>query len=366
MKEKLPLIRAKRESRLPLISIIIINFNGKKYVLNCLKSIFKNHYPNYEVIVVDNGSNDGSVEAIKKNFGNRKNVQALSLKKNFGPAYARNRGVEKAKGKYLGFLDNDTLVHPDWMKNAIPEFEKNKKLGIVQCKLLLAKEKNKIDYVGEFLGQNGFLVQIAKGGDKDEGQYNKKLKILAAKSAGMFIRKKTFQKAGGFDQDYFIYVEETDLGWRSWLAGYEALFVPESIVYHEFGTSTVILGKSKADFNAKFHGTKNYILTLFKNLETINLCKILSVHIFLWVGMAWFILFSGRFKQFIWIHQGIFWNIINFKKNLKKRVKIQEQRVISDEALFKIFMKRKSFFYFLHKVINPNQVGNAEGFLKSK
>lgn len=354
------------KKKFPLISIIVINFNGKKYALNCLKSIFNNHYPNYEIIVVDNGSIDNSVEAIKNNFKNKKNLQVLSLSKNFGPAYARNQGVKKAKGEYLGFLDNDTLVHPDWIKKAIPEFEKNKKLGIVQCKLLLTKEKKKIDYVGEFLGQNGFLVQIAKGGDEDRGQYNQKIKILAAKSAGMFIRKKTFEEAGGFDPDYFIYMEETDLGWRSWLAGYETLFIPESIVYHESGTSTLILGRGRTDFNSKFHGTKNYILTLFKNLDFINLWKILPVHLFLWIGLAWFMLFLGRRKQFLWIHQGIFWNILNFKKNLKKRNKIQKQRTISDRSLFKIVMRKRSFSYFLKKVIRPHQVGNAESFLKAK
>ena len=354
------------KEKVSLVSVIVINFNGKKYILNCLKSIFNNHYLNYEVIVVDNGSIDSSIKAIKDTFKNKKNLQVLILKKNYGPAYARNQGAKKAKGEYLGFLDNDTLVHPDWIKKAVFEFEKNKKIGIVQCKLLLAQEKNKIDYVGEFLGQNGFLVQIAKGGDKDQDRYNEKLKILAAKSAGMFIRKETFQKVGGFDLDYFIYVEETDLGWRSWLAGYETLFVPESIVYHESGTSTVILGKSKTDFNSKFHGTKNYILTLFKNLGFVNLWKILPIHILLWIGMAWFMFFNGRFQQFIWIHQGIFWNIINFQKNFRKRVKVQKQRVISDKDLFKIIMKRTSFSYFLDKVIKPHQVGNAESFLKSK
>ena len=350
--------------KLPLTSIIVVNFNGQKYILNCLKSIFKNNYPNYEIIVVDNNSTDGSIEAIWENYKSKKNLQVLNLKKNFGPAYARNQGVKKARGEYLGFLDNDTFVHPDWIKNAIPEFEKNQKLGIVQCKLLLANEKNKIDYVGEFLGQNGFLIQIAKGGDEDKGQFEQKMPIMAAKSAGMFIRKKVFDQIGGFDGDYFIYVEETDLGWRSWLAGYETLLIPKSIVYHESGTSTVILGKSRTDFNSKFHGTKNYILTLFKNLGTFNLWRILSVHIFLWIGLAWFMLLLGKRKQFLWIHQGIFWNVLNFRKNLKKRNIIQKRRVVSDRILFKTIMKKRKFYYFLKKVIFPHNVGNAESFLK--
>lgn len=352
----------------PKISIVIVNYNGKQYLDACIDSIFSSNTAiEMEIIVVDNSSTDGSIEYLKTKYNQYQDrFEIVALDENYGPAKARNEGVKVAKGDYIGFLDNDTMVDPEWANSVIAEFEKDKNVGIIQCKLLLAKEKNKIDYVGEYLGQNGFLVQRARVKEIDRGQYDQKVNILAAKSAGMFIRKKVFDIIGGFDDNYFIYVEETDLAWRSWLAGYTTKFIPESVVYHEFGTSSLILGKNKNNYNAKYHGTKNYILTLFKNLATINLLKILPLHIFLWAGLGWYSLLRGNGKTFIWINKGIIWNISNLKKNLYKRKIIQQKRKITDKELFKIIMRKRPFSYFLHKVTVKCKVGNAEGFIKSQ
>src|SRR3989338_2971976 len=338
-----------------LISAIIVNYNGKHYVKKCVDSLLASNTRNLEIIVVDNGSSDGSISALEKY---REKVNLLKLNENYGPAYARNQGVKVAKGRYIGFLDNDTLVDKDWARTAVKAFEKDEKLGIIQCKLLLNKERNRLDYVGEYLGQNGFLVQKAHAGEIDTKQYDKPVRILAAKSAGMFIRHNVFKKIGGFDEDYFIYVEETDLGWRCWLAGYECRYLPTSIVYHEFGTSTVILGKSKNNYNAKFHGCKNYILTLFKNLSFINLIKILPVHILLWEGLSIYALLKGSFKNFFWINKGIIWNLVNIRDSIKKRSKIQRNRKITDNELHAIVMIKKPFLYFLYKATNKHRVGN--------
>lgn len=349
------------------LSIVVVNFNGRTYLEKCVKSILNSNVVDYEIIIVDNGSTDGSVKNLESKFGKEWNrIKIVQLANNYGPAKARNDGVRESVGKYLCFLDNDTEVHPNWSVNAIREFEKDDNLGIVQCKLLLAKEREKIDYVGEYIGMNGFLIQRASAGEIDSGQYDQKVNILAAKSAGMFIRKESFYKAGGFDGDYFIYVEETDLGWRVWLSGYLVRYESTSIVFHEFGTSAVILGKDKNNYNAKFHGCKNYILTLLKNLNLWNVIRIIPLHVFLWIGLAWFILFKGNWRAFYWIHKGIFWNVVNLRKNLKKRAVIQESRKINDKELFKIIMKRKPFFYFLKKATGSHKVGNAEGFIKSK
>ncbi len=346
--------------RKPELSVIIVNYNGYSYASRCVKSVLSSKASSKEIILVDNHSTQSDVSLFKRNFGNK--ITIVSLKENYGPSKARNEGVKKSRGEYIAFLDNDTQVHPDWSNRAIKEFKSNKNIGIIQCKLLLLKEPTKIDYVGEYLGQNGFLVQRAKGGEIDTGKFNKKVELLAAKSAGMFIRREAFLSAGGFDSDYFIYVEETDLGWRSWLKGYKTVFLPSSIVYHEFGTSTVILSKAQNSYNAKFHGSKNYILTLIKNLSTLSLLKILPLHISLWVGMAVYIFFRGDYKSSIWILKGIGWNVVNLKKSLKKRVKIQKTRIISDKELFPTIMVKMPFTYFMHKVTKRHSVGNAKSF----
>lgn len=349
------------------ISIVIINHNGKDYLENCIRSVQgSNNNVNLEIVVVDNGSDDYLSE-IKNLVKNPFPLKLVSLDKNYGPAMARNIGVANSVGKYIGFLDNDTEVDKNWADLALREFTKNKKLGIIQCKLILAKERNKLDYVGEYIGTNGFLVQRAQAGEIDNSQYENKIIILAAKSAGMFIRRKTFFEAGQFDSDYFIYVEETDLGWRSWLVGYEAKYIPKSIVYHHFGTSSIILDKKVNDRNAKFHGTKNYILTLIKNLENINLIKILPVHVALWEGLAFYSLIVKRnFNNFKWINQGIFWNITNLNTSILKRNDINNRRLVSDKILLPKLMVKKPFFYFINKVITKQKVGNAEGFNKTK
>jgi len=347
------------------LSVVIVNYNGREYADKCIASVFASKTKNLEVIVVDNYSSDNSVKELTQRYScYGRNFQVIGLDQNYGPAKARNVGVKAARGEIIAFLDNDTLVDEFWAEAAIKEFSASAEVGAIQCKLLLSKERNKIDYVGEYLGQNGFLVQRARAGSTDTGKFNKRCEILAAKSAGMFIRKKVFEQAGGFDDDYFIYVEETDLGWRSWLSGYKVVYVPSSIVYHEFGTSSVILGKVKNNYNAKFHGCKNYILTLFKNLDSISLLKILPIHIVLWLGLAWYALLKRDAKSFFWIHKAVWWNVSNLRTSLYKRKIIQKNRKINDDDLFEIVMREKPLSYFIKKAVIPHKVGNAEGFIK--
>lgn len=327
----------------PKVSVIIVNYNGKDYLCRCLASVFKNNYKNYEVIVVDNSSTDGSVDYIKKKFAKKLgSLRLVELAKNYGPAKARNEGIKLSQGKCLAFLDNDTQVDKNWIIEALRLFRSNEKIGCVQCKLLLLKEKNKFDYAGEYLSPSGFLTQRAKYGEIDKGQYDQQVEILAAKSAGMFIRKDVFEKIGGFDEDYFIYMEETDLGWRSWLAGYKTVFCPHSVVYHEFATSAKVLSKDKHDYNVRFHGAKNYLMTLLKNLSFKQLVLILPKHIAIWLCFAFFLMVRGNFQSAFNILRGIGWNIVNLPKTFSKRKSIQAMRVIPDNLLFPIIVKKEN------------------------
>lgn len=319
----------------PLVSIIIVNYNGAKYLKNCLTSIFHNNYSNFEIIIVDNASTDNSISLVKKSFtSNLSKIKFVTLKKNYGPAKARNEGIKKSKGQYLALLDNDTEVDPNWIINALKLFQTNSKIGAIQCKLLLLDQKNKIDYVGELLGHQGFLKSIANYQEFDHHQYDDTKYILAAKSAGMFVSKTAFLKAGQFDPDYFIFMEETDLGWRIWLSNFKVIFCPNSIVYHQFSSTKNIVSPDFNNYLVRFHGTKNYIQTLIKNLGIKNLIKILPIHIFLWFCLASFLLITGKFKSSYNIYKGILWNLFNIKKTLKKRHQIQFRRQITDNQLF--------------------------------
>jgi len=345
----------------PRVSVIIANYNGKDFLCRCLDSVFKNSYDNYEVIVVDNGSTDGTVSSLREKFReNAGKIKYVELERNVGPAKARNDGAKIARGEYLAFLDNDTQVDTHWMGEALKIFEGDREVGSIQCKLLLAKERDRYDYAGEYLGQNGFLLQRARHGEIDKGQYDQQVELLAAKSAGAFIRKDVFDKAGGCDDDYFIYMEETDLGWRSWLAGYKTVFCPASVVYHEFGTSGRILSREENSFNIRFHGTKNYIMTLIKNLSARQMIVILPRHLFIWFCFALFLIGRGNFRSGYNVVRGICWDILHLPEIVSKRHRAQSLRKISDTLLFEKVMRRqplgakiKQFFISEKRLVTP-------------
>jgi GT2 family glycosyltransferase len=360
----------------PLVSIIIVNYNAQKYLEKCLASIAKNTYSNYEVIVVDNGSDSFTLQEsllIPQPLGLKsKNpkgfpqqafrLEIIPLKRNFGPAYARNRGAEKAKGKYLAFLDNDTEVEKNWLANAVEILEKDSSVGALQCKLLLNKKRDRFDYAGDYLTQWGFLAQAVEPNTKDGNQVPEGLEILAAKSAGMVVRKDVFKKIGGFDEDYFIYMEETDLCWRVWLSGKRVVFTNTSKVFHEFGT-TAFINPSLGHKNAKYHGTKNYIATLSKNLSLKKLLRILPIHLALWFGIAFFLVLKRDFKGGIFVLCGICYNLFHLPDTLQKRKIVQKMRCVTDGKLFSKIYHPALLTYFIKKMTGRSErIGLAKGW----
>jgi len=345
----------------PLVSIVIVNYNGKQYLKTCLKYVLKSKYPRFEIIVVDNGSSDGSVEYIKK----IPKIKFVLNKKNMGPSFARNAGVKIAQGKYIAFLDNDTKPDIYWLKEPIEMMENDPSIGACQCKLLLIDEPNRFDYAGDYLSQYGFLVPRVRGRELDKGQVDSYDNILSAKSAGMIIRHDVLKDIEYFDEDYFIYVEETDLCWRAWLRNFRIIFTPNSKVYHAYSTSAKILTERQHYF-LKFHGTKNYITTLIKNLSSENLVKILFPHITIWLAVSGWFFISHKPQDAKFILQGIFWNLTNIRKTMRKRKKIQERRLISDKKLMVKVMKRQALISFYRRWLGAEKIGHTNGWRRFK
>jgi hypothetical protein len=348
-----------------LVSIIIVSYNAKEYLIQCIQACLQSSYQPIEIIVVDNGSTDGSVDAVKGNYSTQSLVQLIALPQNYGPAYARNRGIEKATGKYLAFLDNDTKPEQKWLTDLVKIMESDNKIAACQCKLLLMQDPTRIDYVGDYISQYGFLVQEVNGGDLDVGQAEQVSEILSAKSAAMCARADVIREIGMFDEDYFIYVEETDLGWRMWLKGYRVVYIPTSKVYHAFGTTSKFY-PDFANYNVRFHGCKNYILTLFKNFGFGYLCRVIPIHIGLWLGIGGWLAVKGKFRDSRLIGKGIWWNIIHFSASWKKRKRIQSERKVSDREIMPIIMRKRPFKYFYQKMATPHKVGHADSWYQPK
>jgi len=333
----------------PLVSVIIVNHNGIEFVEPCVRSVLANNYRNFEVIFVDNASSDGSLELVKKTFRVESRLKIIENPSSLGPAVGRNVGARHSKGEYLAFLDNDTEVDKNWLLELVKVLEKDKTIGAAQAKLLKMGADNLYDCAGDYLGPLGFLIERSRGAE-DKGQFDFIADILSAKSAASIIRKELFDKIGGFDADFYMYLEETDLSWRVWLAGYRVVFIPQAVVRHAFNTARKDFKRYYTKYIVRYYGCRNYITTLIKNLEFKNLLRILPFHIGCWFILSFFFILRGGIFDGYYILKGIAWNISNIHVLINKRHKINKQiRVNSDASILKKVIDKRGIGYYFYK-----------------
>lgn len=319
-----------------LISIIIVNYNGKKWLKKCLDSLFYQTYKNFEIIFVDNASSDESVEFVKQYYPE---VKIIINKENLGFAGGNNVGYENSKGEYILLLNNDTVVTKDFLKILVGYLDGNKDVGIVQPKIYLTRGEKLLDSTGSFLTQTGFL-QHSGLFETDHGQYDEIREIFSAKGACMLIKKELIEKIGFLDENYFAYFEETDLCWRTWLAGYKTVFLPKAVIYHDMGLTVRKLPSSFIDY----HSFKNRICTLIKNLEAKNLLIIMPIHLFCCAGISFLFFIKLKFRNSWAIWRAIGWNIRHLEEIYQKRANVQKHiRLVTDKEIFKLLNRKTCF-----------------------
>ena len=327
-----------------LVSIVIINWNGTNDLKDLLPSLEKVKYKNFETIIVDHGSADGSIEYIKKNYPK---IKLLEKKKNLGFALGNNVGVKEAKGEYILLLNNDTIVKPDFLLNLVDVIENDNKIGVVQPKIIFADSK-KLQSTGTYFTSTGFLYHTGYNKDPNLAKYNKRKEIFSANGSCMLIKREVIEKVGLFDKDFFLYFEETDFCWRVWLTGYKIIYEPKAAILHKGSRAT----KRLPSYFVNFHSFKNRINTLIKNLGFLKLIKILPVHLFLCEAASISFLARGGIKVALSTQHAIFWNIFNLGRTLKKRKRVQEKiRKVEDKNIMPR-VKRKvrlSYYYYLSK-----------------
>ncbi|NJD76620.1 MAG: glycosyltransferase family 2 protein [Candidatus Methanoperedens sp.] len=212
----------------PTVSIIILNWNGKRYLETCLSSLLQQTYKDIEIIFVDNGSLDGSVEFVKSKYPE---IIILKHQKNLGFAMGINSGIMASSGKYIATINNDTEADKEWIKRLVSVMESNVRIGSCASKMLRYYERDIIDSVGIVVYQNGNAYDRGAQ-DKDVGQYSSQEEIFGACAGAALYRKEMLDEIGLFDKTYFAYFEDVDLSFRMHLFGWKCIYVPEAVVYH--------------------------------------------------------------------------------------------------------------------------------------
>jgi len=277
-----------------LIAIIVLNFNKRNDILDCLKSIFNLEYPEIEVIVVDNGSTDGSSEAIKSEYPD---VHLVESKKNLGVAGGRNIGIkyadQKFNYKYLLFLDDDIIIEKKALTEMVCSFYKDKSIGIVAPKCLLSKTPGVIGYAGGMSVNlfSGKIINIG-GGEKDEGQFDKP-GFISSCGGLCLISRELINQVGIFDEKFNPYGwEDVDLSLRARQKGFKIFYNHKAVIYHKGGKK----GRGKAINEYEFSKSNNYFYLIKKHsnlFQLLVLCCVLPARIMTIVVKE---LFKGEFK----------------------------------------------------------------------
>lgn len=332
----------------PKITILIPNYNGKKWLKQCLPTVIKSTYSNKEILVVNNGSTDDSAEFLQNNYPN---VKVLEIKKNRGYAGANNLGVRKASGKYVLLLNNDTQVTPRFLEPLVEKMEKDKTIGAVQPQIRQMMDKKRIDSIGSFFTFTGFLYHYGYFQPYKFKKYQKELSVYSIKGACLLMKKKDYLDLGGIDESFVTYVEESDLCHRVLLSGKKIIYVPKSVIYHYGGGDMHVMTKNEVVI---FRSFRNRFVSYFKNLSIKKLLLVLPIHFLLCEFLIIMSIFRGKFKQAIASQIGVIGWIPNLPSILKQRKYIQSKiRKISDDQLFAAVEHNPSFSYYSHFFFNP-------------
>ncbi len=333
-------------------AIVILNWNGKKYLEKFLGRVVETSREAAVVYVADNASTDGSVTFVRENFPT---VRIIQNSTNLGFAGGYNAALRQIEARYFVLLNSDVEVTDNWLQPVIDLMESDDNIAACQPKILSYHEKNKFEYAGAaggFIDQYGYPFcrgRIFQSIEEDHGQYDDTTEIFWASGACMFVRADCYHEVGGLDDDFFAHMEEIDICWRLKHRGYKIMYQGRSVVYHIGGGSLDKSSPRKTYLNIRNNSTM-----LYKNLPREQLYPVFFSRFFLDMMASMKFLIDGGFRHFVAVaraHNGFYFS---YKKNRVKRSRINHGHVSC------IYLGNIVFDHFLHGIkkfsrLNPKK-----------
>ena len=266
------------------VSVIIVNWNGERFLEQCLLALMNQTVIPREIILIDNASSDQSIEIVRR----FPSVRLIALDHNTGFARGNNLAIEAAsdESEWVALINPDAFAEPCWLEALLAAAGSNPGFNVFGSKLMSAVDPTMLDGAGDAYHMSGLVWRIGHGAPAPTSAENVR-EVFSPCAAAVLYRRSALREFGGFDEDYFCYVEDVDIGFRFRLAGYRCLYVPQSVAHH-VGSGTT--GGKHSDF-AVYHGHRNLVWTFVKDMPGFLFWLMLPLHVLLnLVSIVWFAL----------------------------------------------------------------------------
>ncbi len=303
-------------------SVVIPNWNGRRFLADCLGSLARQSYRDIEIIVVDNASTDGSQALLQADFPQ---AQLIALPENRGFTGACNTGIQAASGSIIALLNNDTEVDVNWAKAIVAAFASEVEVGMVASKMLLFDKRDHFHTAGDTFGVNGSAGNRGAW-EKDVGQYERAEYVFGACGGAAAYRRSMLEEIGMLDDDFFFLLEDIDLSWRAQLAGYKTLYLPSAVVYHH-------LSASGGGVTASYYDGRNGIWVLVKNMPSPLLRRYALRILARQACLAWQAMCAWRGAEARARLRGMLRGLLTVGSAIRKRRQIQASKVVSDSYI---------------------------------
>jgi len=317
---------------MPVVSVVILNWNGKHLLPDCLASVRRQTYRDFEVILVDNGSSDGSVEWVQSEYPE---VQVLPLASNRGFCGGNNAGIRAARGAYVVLLNNDTEVEPSWLGELVRHIQSDSTIAACDSKILYFGQRDTIWSAGAtytIAGSANFRGQGCR-----DAEFVEPAEVFTAVACSAIYPRRILDEIGGLDEDFFVGYEDVDWSFRARLRGYRIVNVPSSRVYHKVSASHQYNSPTYV-----YHGQRNVAAVFVKNMPGRLLLKYACLHLLYTGGSLLFFARVGRLSAFLRAKRDV---LRQWRALWRKRGEVQRSRsvVVShiDSALSRDWMGPK-------------------------
>ncbi len=311
-----------------MVSVIIVNWNGKKLLAECLDGLREQEYKQFRTILVDNGSVDGSVDFVSHNYPE---VEVIGLAENSGFATGNNIAIKRAKTKYIALLNNDAVPHPLWLNHLVEALESLPEAGLAASKMVFYNNPEIIDRAGDAYTRAG--TGLLRGRGIQAGCYNSKEWIFGACAGAALYRSTMLEDIGLFDEDFFLVYEDVDLSFRAQLKGYKCIFVPGAVAYHKASSSIVYDSPVSV-----YYSHRNLEWVYVKNMPTRLILKTICPHVVYDIAAFFYFAANGRLKEFARAKRDA---LRGMKRALDKRHRIQDNSEVDDTYVWSLLEKER-------------------------